>query len=189
MNLPAQKLWYTPEDYLDLERDADTRHQYVDGEIFAMAGASREHVTVSLNVASLLKSRLRGGPCRAFIADMKLRVEAANAFYYPDVFVTCDRRDLAAWDVMHHPTLVVEVLSPSTASFDRGLKFSHYRSLESLQEYLLIDPNARTTELYRRTPQGWQRQDPEQDAVHLQSLGVSLALTDLFEDLDPAQAV
>lgn len=115
-----------------------------------MAGASDAHVTVALNLAVALRTHLRGGPCSVFISGMKLRVEADNAFFHPDVFVTCAESDRAQALHKSAPTLVAEVLSPGTSAYDRGAKFAAYRKLPSLREYLLIDPERASVDLFRR---------------------------------------
>ena len=124
----------TADDYLAGETHSPIRHQYVAGEVFAMAGATEEHATIALNFAALLRNQVRGGPCRVYIADMKLRVEAADAFFYPDVFVTCDPRDATNPLAKRHPALICEVLSESTEAYDRGGKLAAYRTLESLAD-------------------------------------------------------
>lgn len=155
MALPQPKLKMTFEEYLAWEELQPTKHEFVDGEIFegnAMVGARRIHVTVGLNVAALLKAALRGTPCQAFASDLKLRV--AENTYYPDVLVTCDPGDLVADLFVEHPKVVVEVLSDSTAAYDRGDKFAAYRKIPDLEEYALIDPDRRTIEVFRRTTGG-----------------------------------
>lgn len=143
-----------PHAYLDWEHIQAERHEYVDGQVFAMAGAKRSHAIVAGNVFAALHAALADGPCRAFVSDMKVRVEKANAFFYPDVAVTCDPRDVDHDYAMAYPVLIVEVLSESTAAYDRGEKFARYRQLDSLEEYLLIDPDARHADLFRRDRQG-----------------------------------
>lgn len=154
MNLPQPTSELTAEQFLVWEALQPEKHEYVAGELFAMVGARRVHVVIAGNCFALLKSHLRGTACRAFMSDMKLRVEAANAFYYPDVLVSCDPRDLAADQFMQYPKVVIEVLSESTAAHDRGDKFAAYRQLPSLEEYALIDPDRRTIEVFRRMPDG-----------------------------------
>ncbi|WP_018936789.1 Uma2 family endonuclease [Thioalkalivibrio sp. ALJ24] len=177
--------------FLAWEAEQPEKHEFVAGEVFAMGGASDRHVTISLNVASALREYLRGGPCRTFIADMKLRVEAADAFFYPDVMVTCDPQDRGREQYKQAPLLVVEVLSPSTEAFDRGAKFAAYRSLASLQEYLMIDPASGAVELYRRDPEGhWvlythDPRDSMEDTVELRSVGLTLEGGRIFEDAPP----
>jgi Uma2 family endonuclease len=144
----------TVDDYLAGEQASAVKHDYVAGEVFAMAGAGEAHVTVALNLATLLRSHVRGGPCRVYISDMKVHVEKADAFYYPDVFVTCDPADSRENLFKRSPTLVVEVLSDSTAAFDRGAKFAHYRQIDSLKEYVLIEPERRSVDVFRRNADG-----------------------------------
>ncbi|MFO7955421.1 Uma2 family endonuclease [Thioalkalivibrio sp.] len=175
------------EAFLAWETEQPEKHQFVAGEVFAMGGASDRHVTIAGNVFSALREHLRGGPCRTFIADMKLRVEAADAFFYPDVMVTCDSADRGREQYKEAPVLVVEVLSPSTEAFDRGAKFAAYRALGSLQEYLLIDPASGAVELYRRDPENhwvlYTHAPP--DAVDLRSVSLTLEGASIFEDAAP----
>ncbi len=156
MSLPAEKLKMTVEEFLAWEETQPEKYELANGEVrlherYTRKGA-RLHVTVTGNVAAALKAHLRGGPCQAFINDMKLAV--AQSSFYPDILVTCDPQDLAADLVMHKPKVIIEVLSPSTANFDRGDKFLAYRQLASLEEYVLIDPESRQIEVYRRAGEG-----------------------------------
>lgn len=175
-------------DYLAWEAEQPERHEYVAGEIFAMSGARRVHVTVSLNLASAFKAHLRGGPCRVYIADLKLRVEAADAVFYPDVMVTCDRRDHAAELYVSHPILILEVLSESTAAYDRGAKFADCRKLESLQEYVIVDIEARSVECFRRDAENhWVLHDfAGQPECHFASIDLAVPLSTVFEDVELA---
>lgn len=150
MGLPQATSPLSPADYLAWESGQPTKSEYFRGEIFAMGGASRRHVTVAGNVFAALDGALEGTPCRAYIADMKLRVLEDEAYFYPDVLATCDPADHRAEQYVTAPTLIVEVLSPSTAAFDRGEKFATYRRIPSLREFVLIDPEQRRIELYRR---------------------------------------
>lgn len=181
----AEKLPFTAQDFLDWERQQPTKHEYVQGETFAMAGAGDAHVTISLNVAAALKQHLRGTPCRTYIADMKVHVQAVDAFFYPDVFVTCSPADAARNEAKEEPTLVVEVLSPSTAAYDRGLKFEYYRTLPSLQEYALIDTERASVEVFRRNPAGQWVLHPfgRQADVELASVGLTLPMATVYEDV------
>jgi len=138
MALPQEKTVFSPQEYLDWEAQQPDKHEYVAGEVFAMVGARRVHVAIAGNLAAALKAHLRGTPYRAFTAGMKLHVAAANAFYYPDVLVTCDARDLAAERFMENPAVLIEVLSESTEAFDRGEKFETYKLIPTLREYLLV---------------------------------------------------
>ncbi|WP_043749683.1 Uma2 family endonuclease [Imhoffiella purpurea] len=186
MNLPAEQTTFDADRYLVWEETQADKHEYVRGEVFAMVGARREHVVVSLNLAAALKQRLRGGPCQAYISDLKLRVEAVDAFFYPDVMVSCDARDHAASRFIEHPTLVVEVLSDSTAAYDRGDKFAAYRTLSSLSEYVLVDIPSRRVETFRRaTEQEWLFHAYPEDAgdCRLVSLELSIPHADIFENV------
>ena len=174
----------TADDYLAGEALSPIRHEYVAGEVFAMAGATEEHATIAGNLFALLRTQVRGGPCRVYIADMKLRVDAADAFYYPDVFVTCDPRDVGESLAKRHPSLICEVLSESTEAYDRGGKFAAYRTLDCLNEYLLIDSRRRSVEVFRRQPDGWLLAPVAPDGqLELMSLGFRCAVDALYEDV------
>jgi len=174
----------TADDYLAGELGSDIRHEYVDGEVYAMAGAGEPHNLIAGNVFAKLRSLVRGGPCRVFISDMKLHVADWDAFYYPDVMVVCDARDTHT-HYKEFPSLVVEVLSPSTESIDRREKMLAYRTLPSLREYLLIAQDKRQVELYRRADNGaWYLVVlPEGAGVPLECVNASLTLDELYEDV------
>lgn len=139
------------DDYLAGERAGDRRHEYIGGEIHAMAGASEEHGMISLNLASALRQHVGSGPCKVFIADMKVRLEIArdDIFYYPDVLVTCDPADSQRY-FKTRPQFIAEVLSPETERFDRREKFLSYIRLPSLSEYLLVSQSLPLATLFRR---------------------------------------
>jgi Uma2 family endonuclease len=136
--------------YRAWEEAQEERHEYIAGEVFAMVGVRQSHNLATLNLATLLRRELKGSPCRVFVEAVKTRVEAAYCFFYPEVVVTCDPRDRLTPDYVSHPLLVAEVLSESTAAFDRGRKFAAYRKLESLQDYVLVDLAAQRIEVFRR---------------------------------------
>ncbi|MDP2822370.1 MAG: Uma2 family endonuclease [Sulfuritalea sp.] len=174
------------EDYLAGEKIASVKHEYVAGEVFAMAGASKMHATIAGNIFSALRAHLRGKPCRAYISDMKVRVKASSAYYYPDVAVTCSPRDLAVDAPAYYleaPCLIAEVLSDSTERIDRREKLLAYQQMESLNDYLLINQDKREAEHYRRTAEGWQRDilGPD-DTLVLPSLGLELSVDRIYED-------
>lgn len=176
-------------DYLAGEAVSSIKHEYVDGEVFAMAGASEEHATIAGNVFALLRAHVRGGPCRVYMADMKLRVERAQAYFYPDCFVTCDPADSAEPLAKQRARVVIEVLSESTEGYDRGGKFAAYRELPSLDEYVLIDSRTRSVEVFRRHPEGWVLQPvPEDGRLQLHSLGFDCAMDSIYEDVDFARS-
>lgn len=177
-------------DFLAWDATLTERHEFVDGEVFAMAGAEDRHVTIALNVAMALRQHLRGGPCRTFMSDMKLHVAAANSYFYPDVMVTCNEADHASPLVKSAPVLVVEVLSPSTAACDRGEKFAHYRRLASLQEYMLVDIDSRRTDLYRKGADALWVLHPFEagQTVHLASAALDISAEALFAEVEPPQS-
>ncbi|MDD5037160.1 MAG: Uma2 family endonuclease [Methylococcaceae bacterium] len=185
MGIPQTAAKFSFEDYLAWEGGQVEKHEFVRGEIFAMVGARRAHVTVCLNLASAFKNHLRGTPCRTYMADMKLRVEEADSGFYPDVMVTCDRNDHAADLYLSHPTLLVEVLSDSTAAYDRGDKFADYRKLESLREYVIVDIDARRVECFRRNPENhWVLYDfTGEEKCEFASIGLAMPLALVFEDV------
>jgi Uma2 family endonuclease len=182
---PAEKLAMTPERYLALEATSAVKHELVRGEIFAMSGTSDAHNDVVSNVNGVLRAHLRGRPCRTHFESVKVRVEAADAFFYPDVFVTCDPRDREDPLVKRHPVLIVEVLSDSTADYDRGAKFADYRALESLREYVLIDSRAQVVEVFRKGDAGTWAFDPvESGVLTLASIGLETKVAALYDDTD-----
>ena len=187
MGHAAVQLPMTAEEFLAWDATQTIKHEFVRGEDFAMAGAHEAHVTVTMNVAMALRQHLKGSPCRTFQTDMKLRVEAADAYCYPDVMVTCSAADAADPLIKREPTLVVEVLSPSTAAYDRGEKFAAYRLLPTLQEYLLVDPAARRCDLYRRGADGLWVLHPgaPQQGVHFASVGLELDGARLWDEVPP----
>jgi Uma2 family endonuclease len=189
MTVPAAKPQFDAPSYLAWEDEQPEKHEYLDGEVFAMAGASESHVTLAGNLFMALRNHLRGGPCSVFIADMKLQVEADNAFFYPDVFVTCAESDRAHSHFKTAPTLVVEVLSPTTSAFDRGAKFAAYRKLPSLREYALVDTERQSVDLFRRDDTGhWVLYPSERgEMVEFASVGLSVPVEQLYEDVSTAE--
>jgi len=173
-------------DFLAWEETQAERHEFVRGEVFAMVDARRVHGLVSLNIAAALKNQLRGSVCRVFNETMKLQV-AEDVLFYPDVFVTCDPADLRTELVFRAPTVVVEVLSPSTQANDRGGKFTWYRRLASLREYLLVDPDSREVQLFRRGSDGLFTLHDLTGAplVALTSIDCQLPAEDIFDGLEP----
>lgn len=180
----AERAGMTAPEYLDWEASQPERWEYIGGEVYAMTGARRVHNVVVLNLGSALRQALRGTPCMPYVADMRLQVAASNVYFYPDVMVSCDARDAKAELTLEHPRLVAEVLSESTAGYDRGTKFRHYRLLPSLQELVFIDPDVRSVELYRRGPaQSWVLTDLSA-AAEIELCGVVLPTAALFDRLD-----
>lgn len=186
MSLPAPQPFFDAQAYLAWEAEQSTKHEYHDGEVFAMAGASDAHVTVAGNVYMALRNHLRGSPCSVFISAMKLRVEEDNAFFYPDVFVTCAESDRGQSHSKSAPVLVVEVLPPATSAYDRGAKFAAYRKLPTLREYALIDPERLSLDLFRREGDSkrWVLHPIEAGGhVEWASVGLQVPLEALYEDV------
>lgn len=175
----------TAEEFLAWESKQDTRHEFVNGAIFAMVGVTRQHATIALNLSTLLRQHLRGTPCRVYMADMKLKLQTADAFFYPDVFVTCSKADHDAELFMSEPRLIVEVLSESTEAYDRGDKFEKYRQFPSLTEYALINPNKRKVDCFRLGPTGhWVLHDYSGgETIHFESVGLAVESAVLYEDV------
>jgi Uma2 family endonuclease len=187
------KTLLTPEQYLEIERKADYKSEYYQGEMFAMAGASLVHNILVANLIGELHGKLRSGPCRVLPSDMRVRVTLTGLYTYPDVIAICGEPKLLdnQLDTLLNPHLIVEVLSPSTEAYDRGRKFEQYQTIESLNEYLLLASDRVHADLYTRRPDGrWlltSAKRPE-DSLDLQSVGCSLALADLYENVDFAEA-
>ena len=177
---------FTAADYLEGEKNSTVRHEFIDGEVYAMAGAGEAHNLIAGNVFARLRSAVRGGPCRVFISDMKLHVAAWNAFYYPDVMVVCNAAD-AHTHYKESPSVIVEVLSDSTAGIDQREKLLAYRTLASLREYVLIAQDKRQIDVYRRQPDGtWSLESlGEGDLLQLDSvgIGVGMSMAEVYEDV------
>jgi Uma2 family endonuclease len=186
---PALKPYVTPEEYLARERAAETKSEYLDGEIFAMAGGTPQHSAILFNVTGALGLSLRGGPCRGFNSDLRVKVSETGLYTYPDLTVLCGeaRFDDEQRETLLNPTLIIEVLSPTTEAYARGDKFGHYRWLESLQEYLLIAQDRRRLELFRRQADGGWVLSPisgENAEVELASIGGRLALAEVYDRVE-----
>ena len=184
-----QRSGMSGEEYLAWEANQECKYEYLAGEIFAMVGASDRHVTIVGNLVAIIRTALRGTTRRVYAFQMKLRVEAVDAWFYPDVMVTCDPADHQRDMDKTAPALIIEVLSPSTEAFDRGGKFAAYRTLPSLSEYLLIDPHSGRLELYRRNPENqWVLHTPQGDTpLELSSVELSLDRATVFEDAQPGK--
>jgi Uma2 family endonuclease len=175
----------TAAEFLAWEATQTERHFFLRGEVFAMAGGTAEHNEAAGGFYADLKQHLKGTPCKTFMGDMRLYVQTADAYFYPDVVVTCDPRDTSDPKIstIVHAKLVIEVLSPSTAIFDRGAKFAHYRTLDSLQEYVLVDPETKTLEVFRKNAsQVWELHpsDATHPNVRLNSVDWVSSLNEIF---------
>ncbi|MDY6784767.1 MAG: Uma2 family endonuclease [Cyanobacteriota bacterium] len=183
----------SPQEYLEWEEQQPIRYEYLNGEVYAMTGGTLPHTSIALNLAAALKTRLRGKSCKVFMADAKVGVSTSGLFFYPDVVVSCDRRDQKAREFVSYPCLIVEVLSPSTENFDRGKKFRSYRRIETLREYVLIEAETMNVDCYRLNERGkWELTtysleesavSPEELEVSLTSVDFSCPISLLYEDV------
>lgn len=186
MGDPALPPLMSAADYLAWEAGQAERHEFVGGEVWAMAGAEDRHVTLAGNIYMALRQHLRDTRCRTFISDMKLHAETMGSYFYPDVFVTCSETDRGAPLIKREPTLVVEVLSKGTAAYDRGIKFTHYRQIPGLREIALVDPDSRRCDVYRRGADGLWVLHPFETAegLGLASVDLQMDSATLYADLD-----
>lgn len=180
----AEKLKISVEDYLQGELISDIKHEYINGEVYAMAGARRAHNIISMNLVALLHSHLRGTPCRVFSSDMKVGVLTAmdDIFYYPDVQVSCEKHGHDLYNA--EPKLIVEVLSDSTERKDRVEKFHAYRKLNSLEEYVLVAQDCLRVEIYRRRSSWDVELLGEGHNFQLESVGLDLTVADVYQDVE-----
>ncbi|HZT58930.1 MAG TPA: Uma2 family endonuclease [Pyrinomonadaceae bacterium] len=181
-SLPSH--YFSPEEYLSLERRAEFKSEYFDGVIYAMAGGSERHNLITGNLVTELNIRLRERPCRVYPSDMKVRMPNSKRFFYPDVSVVCGEPQFAdeVKDVLLNPILIVEVLSESTEAFDRGKKFSSYQQIESLREYLLVAQDEFVVEHYLRQEDGWlyTKANGLDTSLVLPALDCQIALSDIY---------
>ena len=174
----------TKQAYLALEHSSPERHEYVAGQVYAMAGGSEEHDLIAGNFYTRLRAHLRGTDCRVFSGNMKIHIAALDIFYYPDLSVTCDPTDAERY-FKERPKLLVQVLSPGTERIDRSEKLINSRQLESLQEYVLVSQIAAVVEVYRREANGsWGREVLKDNSpLRLESVGLTMAMADIYEDI------
>jgi Uma2 family endonuclease len=185
----------SPEEFLEFERAAETKHEYFNGEIVDIPGGSIAHCAIVSNVVAFLNAFLRKRPCLALSSDMRLGISTSRAYTYPDVMVVCGEPQCAPGpkDTVLNPILVIEVLSPSTESKDRGYKLRHYFQVESLKEYVLISQSEPSIETYRRTPDGkwqWSSADGLEASLDLESLDCRIPLAEIYAKITfpPADA-
>ena len=184
----------TSEEYLRIERAAESKHEFLNGEMFAMSGASLAHVTIVANIVAALHGQLRATPCRVGSADLRVKVQASCLYTYPDVVVVCGAAGFDAADIAYtvlNPTLILEVLSESTKDYDRGGKFEHYRKLESLREYILVAQDECHVEHFVRQPDDrWllSETNNQDDCLTLGSISSRLNVRDVYEKVDLASA-
>jgi Uma2 family endonuclease len=185
----------TPAEYLAWETEQPIKHEYINGEVYAMAGGTLSHNDIAVNLTAILRNTLRGSGCKVRMSDAKVKVSERGPYFYPDLVVSCDDRDRQATDAIRYPKLIVEVLSPSTAGFDRGDKFKFYRRISTLQEYVLIDAEKIGVDCYRKTNAGkWEltaypedMADVENPILELVSLDFQCPLALIYEEVELTQ--
>ncbi len=188
--LPKTKHYITPEEYLAFERECiDQKHEYFDGEIFAMSGASRRHNLISISVTGNLYSQLKDRNFEMYAADMRVNIPETGLYTYPDVTVVCGEPEFEdqVFDTLLNPTVIIEILSKNTENYDRGKKFEHYRTIKSLQEYLLISQGKMFVEHYQRQhDHRWifETFSQPEEKIILPSIKVEFSLKDIYERIN-----
>jgi Uma2 family endonuclease len=175
---------YTPEQYLERERKAAYKSEYLHGEIFAMAGGSPRHALIMGNISGVLFAPLKGSGCKAYSSDLRLHVNRSSLYTYPDVTVVCGEPTIVQIDNLVNPTVIFEVLSPSSEDFDRGEKFAYYRTLESLRDYVLVAQDKCRVEHYWRVPEGeWPVHVARalDESITLRSIDCALPLSEIYD--------
>lgn len=185
MSAVAKQTHYTAEEYLSLERSASIKSEFHDGQIRAMTGASRAHNLITINIARELSQQLKSRPCEAYVNDMRVKAAKARSYHYPEIAVVCGTPEFedAQLDILLNPTLLIEVLSPSTEAYDRGGKFANYRKIASLREYLLVTQDQPGIERYLRQDEVWLLSEAEglDASVSLESIACRLSLREVYD--------
>ena len=176
--------WVSPEQYLTLEDEAESKSEYIDGVIYAMPGAMPLHSLIVANVIAELRSGLRGGRCRVYASDLKVTTPNRKRYFYPDASVICGELLLTEdrKDIVMNPTVMIEVLTPGTAAYDRGPKFLSYQTIPSLEDYVLVSQDERRVESYRRQGESWlyTRIEDQDASLVIASIGTELKLTEIY---------
>lgn len=185
METLATKSKCTYQEYLQLEKDTDIRHEYWNGEVFAMAGTSKTHARISLNISRLLDDEFSPKGCNVFLSEIKLELEKENYYVYPDVVLNCDKEDKDPYTTKN-PSLIVEVLSKSTEAYDRSVKLAQYRKIKSLCYYLLVSQTASIVEVYGKVNEGasvftYEVYEGLDTTIELPSLQFSLPMSKVYE--------
>lgn len=188
MSSAAVSRRYTPEEYLELERKAEFKNQYYRGEIYAMSGASRPHNLIGVNLSSEIHARLKGRHCEVYANDMRVRTGPKGLFSYPDIVAVCGEPEFldGHFDTLLNPTLLVEILSPSTEAFDRGGKFEQYRRIDSLREYVLVSQHRALVERFARQGDEWVLSEIEgmDGILRLDSIGCEVPLGQTYRGVN-----
>jgi Uma2 family endonuclease len=188
----SDRPFISPEEYLAWEAKQDLKHEYENGKIIAMTGGTIPHSQITANFSALLIPHLRGKGCKVAVSDAKVTTKSGK-YYYPDLVVTCDRRDRFADDFWQYPSLIAEVLSPSTEARDRGIKQQNYMLIDTMQTYILITPDCPRIEIYQRRDRAWEYLsiaieltdfDSNDPVIHIASLDLQFPLSLLYENID-----
>ncbi|MEP0859473.1 Uma2 family endonuclease [Trichocoleus sp. DQ-U1] len=186
----SKNFYISKEDYLEGERVSPIKHEYRRGQVYATVGAKKPHIIIASNLVRILGNHLNNSPCLVLSSDIKVRLESADCYYYPDVAVTCDEQDTNSTDdFILYPILVIEVLSPSTAAFDRGEKFADYQTSPSLREYALIHQSQMSVECFRLSDSGdWVSQIYHQgDEVYFASIDFRCDIASIYQKVPGLQ--
>lgn len=180
-----QEPYFTPEAYFAWEAHQLEKHELIEGKVYAMSGGSQNHSAIAINLLLILRSHLRGGPCRVFNSDLKVNLLNTANYTYPDLSVTCDRRDQDHALYITYPCLIIEVLSPSTEAYDRGKKFQNYRRNPNLVDYVLVSSEEIAIEIYHRNSAGeWVIKSYQSgDLVSLDSIGLTVPIEQIYEEI------
>ncbi len=187
--LPQKKEKITPDEYLKFEKNSEFKHEYFDGEIFAMVGASLNHNRISFNLSRELGNQLKNSSCEGFSGDMRVKVKEIEKYTYPDIVVACDKIELEenGVDTLLNPIVIMEILSDSTEAYDRGLKFEHYQLIGSLQEYILISQHSCTVVRYLRNQDdswNYKKHTDMNKILKLESIKCELSLSEIYHRVE-----
>lgn len=180
------KHYMSPAEYLEWEPQQDLKYEYVNGEAYAMTGDTIPHNAIAINLIAALRNQVRGSACRVLASDAKVGITEQGPFFYPDVLVTCDERDRRAIQFVQFPSLIVEVLSQTTEAYDRGAKFSQYRRLESLREYVFISSDRINVEIFRLNERGKWELTPYaiNDTIQFTTIDFEFPIDLLYEEVE-----
>lgn len=192
MVLKKENCKITPAQYIEFEKTATVRHEYLDGEIFAMVGASLNHNRINANTVSELRNKLKNSSCEAFASDMRVKIQEIEKYTYPDIVATCGDIDLESGepDTLLNPIVIIEILSDSTESYDRGLKFEHYQHIQSLREYILISQDRCRIEKFKKAEDAtwiYSSYTEKTQAVPIESINCDISLSEIYHrvEFDP----
>jgi len=187
---PQENTRMTPEEYLEFEKTSEFRHEYFDGEIFAMTGAKRNHNLIGFNIAGELRGQIKGTPCRGFLSDQRVKIQGIDKYVYPDLTFACGDIEFLEYelDSLVNPVVIVEILSDSTELYDRVLKFEHYQLIDSLQEYILVSQHRPRVEKYERNREdntwilsSYTKMD---HVIKINSINCELLLSDVYFEIE-----